>query len=199
MSKGRIEAKVLWGPAEGFRFPGAQTGVDYILQKYIGGGGFGGVFRADRVVDDRAVEVAVKLVLLDPSDPRDMTRKLNELQAVAGLRHPHIVSSPAHGGGFVSLEPLKGRPLCQFLELELADHDLTEGIDAARADLRTLAVHLCRGLAFLHDRPQPVVHRDLKPENVLWFAAEQRWKLEHFPFNRGHSRQQRSSSGSRPV
>ncbi|WP_096701305.1 bifunctional serine/threonine-protein kinase/formylglycine-generating enzyme family protein [Magnetospirillum sp. 15-1] len=173
---------------EGLTFPG-NGGVQYILTKLLGAGGFGAVYRADRIKADAwEGEVAVKIFCINfdagaddavkTAQAADLGRKLNELQIQARVRHDHIVATPDQGCGGVSLGTKQGL----FLELELADSDLEQhalyGSQGGQVgELVQMIEDLCAALNFLHDQDHPVIHCDINPSNLLWFAAQDRWKL----------------------
>lgn len=183
-----INQDVFWKSLEKLSFPG-NGGVQYILTALLGAGGFGAVYRADRIkADTLEGEVAVKIFCIDfdagaddtvkTAQAADLGRKLNELQIQARVRHHHIVATPDQGCGGVSLGAKQGL----FLELELADSDLEQhalyGSQGGQVgELVQMVEDLCAALNFLHDQDQPVIHCDIKPSNLLWFATQNRWKL----------------------
>ncbi|WP_096701297.1 bifunctional serine/threonine-protein kinase/formylglycine-generating enzyme family protein [Magnetospirillum sp. 15-1] len=178
-----------WKSLEGLKFRGGHGDTEYRLGVRRGFGGFGSVFEATRSQSGQPdARVAVKIFLVEEEeedengkivfvlDHAGLTRKLNELMTVAAERHDCIVATPRHGVGSVDLRGRHG----VFMEMELAECDLLKRMSSGRMsvdEVRKLAVDICRGLAFLHDRPNPIVHRDLKPGNILWFAGQKRWKL----------------------
>jgi hypothetical protein len=71
------------------QFEGRYLENTYRLTRILGVGGFGGVFLADHVVENRFIRhVAVKLI---PSDPDQMQLQLNELVSATTLQHPHLL------------------------------------------------------------------------------------------------------------
>jgi len=131
----------------------------YRIEKQIGRGSMGTVFRAARESD--GLSVAVKLIsLLEGVSQRDVTRFLREAQILAKLEHRHIVRHLDSGQseGVV------------YLVMELVD-----GPDAARVvkrggalDVPTavrIMLQALDGLAHAHKRG--FVHRDVKPANLL--------------------------------
>ena len=129
----------------------------YELVGVLGRGGMGAVYRARHPRLER--EVALK-VLRSGADatPHQRARFLREAEALAALRHPHVVTvhaaGQASGGGYLVMELVEdARP-----------------ITAAGADLDwrgrvALARDVARGLGYAHGRG--VIHRDVKPENLL--------------------------------
>lgn len=179
------ESSTSTGRFEGLRFPGAHGDTEYRLSARRGSGGFGSVFEASRSQSGQPdARVAIKIFLIEEADQNGnqvfdhgaITRKLNELVTQVAERHECIVSTPRHGIGSVDLRGQLG----VFIEMELAAHDLLHTARRGRMppnDVRSLVIDVCRGLAFLHDRPNPIVHRDIKPGNILWFPEQRRWKL----------------------
>jgi WD40 repeat protein/predicted Ser/Thr protein kinase len=131
---------------------------DYLLKEEIGHGGMGVVYRAQQLSLGRVV--AVKVLLLGRySSAGSVERFRREAQAVAGLRHPNIVSlyevGESDGQHFFAMEYVDGRSLAEMLR---------EGPMAPRR-----AAELVRDVARAveHAHHQGVLHRDLKPSNVL--------------------------------
>jgi serine/threonine-protein kinase len=130
----------------------------YLVERELGRGAFGVVFRARHAVTGRAVALKV-LHTRHVGDAELVERFFRE--ARASTRSPHIVdvldaSLDADGAPFLALELLEGSDLESVLE---RDGPLrTE--DAVR-----IARELALGLEAAHR--QGVVHRDLKPANVF--------------------------------
>jgi len=145
----------------------------YHLEKLLGAGGFGAVFRASEVVRDRVVsQVAIK-VIPPAADPAQQARQLEELMAARRLDHTHLVRCHAAGEfGFMNLR-------CLYLVMELAQGSLEDQLKAQRfstAATRQMVQQVAQGLVYLHGQRQ--VHRDLKPGNVL--QVQQTLKLSDF-------------------
>jgi serine/threonine-protein kinase len=108
---------------------------------------------------DPQLQRMVALKILMRASPKARQRFAREVQAVARLRHPNVVS--IHDSGEES-----GRP---YLVMEFVDGLTFEDlIRAGRLPLRErvrLVRDVTRAIQYAHD--QGVLHRDLKPENVL--------------------------------
>ncbi|MFO0735644.1 MAG: protein kinase [Labilithrix sp.] len=128
----------------------------FVVEKLVGSGGMGEVYRAkDRVSGEK---VAVKLLFA--SMKRDADRFKQESQLLAEISHPRIVRYVAHGiseGGrpYLAMEWLEGEDLGE--RLERRGLSLRESI--------TLARRTAEGLGVLHHAN--VVHRDVKPSNIF--------------------------------
>lgn len=138
--------------------PEAPAG--YALLKELGRGASAIVWLAREKKLERLV--ALKLIAA-PADPRLTQRLVREGQAIASLRHPHIVVVHAMGAtasqAFLAMDFVEGGDLRQRLG----------GRPLAPADAASLARKLADALAHAH--AQGILHRDLKPSNVLVDAA----------------------------
>jgi serine/threonine-protein kinase len=137
---------------------------DFILQKEIGRGGMGIVYRATRMSTNEFV--AFKLMLQgELASPSDRERFKAEASAASRLQHPHIVPiyeiGEHHGRLFFAMKLIEGRTLAQCLNEGPISSD-----KAAR-----LLLQVARAIQYAHD--QGVLHRDLKPSNILIDEHEQ--------------------------
>ena len=136
----------------------------YILEKHIGSGGMGTVFRARHAFLDRVV--AVKILhpeLLVISDVR--ARFLREAQSASAIDHERVVDvldfgvTPTHIC-FLVMEHLYGRDLAE---------ELTGNARLDVEDVLEIGIQVCEALSAIHG--VGFVHRDLKPENI-WLGGE---------------------------
>ena len=142
---------------------GAVLDGRYKVEKLLGRGGMGRVYRAEHVGIGRAVAVKV----LDPRGGFESSaRQRFEREAIATgkLRHPNCVGVTdfgmlPDGSLFLVMELLDGVTVDDVL----ADHTRLP-LPRAAAILR----HVLRGLAHAHG--QGLVHRDLTPRNVILVA-----------------------------
>jgi len=147
-----IEAKRPLPPGLKSRFFG-----DYEIRGEIARGGMGVVYRARQLGLNRLV--ALKMVqshhLL--SDEARLRFRM-EIEAVAQLHHPHIVSlyesGEEDGAHYFTMRLVEGGDLAAWLE---RDRPLRQIIQ--------LLVKVCRAVHYAHQRG--VLHRDLKPSNIL--------------------------------
>jgi serine/threonine-protein kinase len=132
----------------------------YLVERKIGEGGFGAVFRGKQVATGR--EVALKV--LHPHNVSDATvvaRFRREAEACSKLTNPHSVTiydfdETEDGILYLAMELLKGRPLQEVQR--------DEGTLNPQRVLRILD-QVAEALAEAHG--QGIVHRDMKPENVM--------------------------------
>jgi len=138
---------------------GTRVGA-YRLAERIGEGGMGVVYRAERVDDEFAHQVAIKLIRLGLRSEQVMRRFRTERQALANLSHPNIAQLIDGGTTqddvpFLVMEYIDGDPIdvdCDRRELSIADR-------------LVLFQQVCRAVHAAHQNL--IVHRDLKPSNVL--------------------------------
>ena len=130
----------------------------YTIERELGKGGMGTVYRAQDLKHHRAV--AVKVLRPEIAATLGVDRFFREIEVAARLHHPHIL--PLYDSGeadgffyyvmpFVEGESLRGR-LAHSGELPVPDavRILEEVVDA-----------------LAHAHAHGVVHRDIKPDNIL--------------------------------
>lgn len=149
--------------------PIAITG--YELTGEIHRGGQGVVYRAVQLSTNR--DVAIK-VLRDGalSSVRDRARFEREVQVLASVKHPDIVSiydsGEADGQCYLVMDLVQGRRLDEYLrgrDVSLSGSSTRwERVRSTRAKLE-LFVRICEAINAAHVRG--VIHRDLKPSNIL--------------------------------
>ncbi len=128
--------------------------MDYgeiVLERQIGTGGMGKVYRARHRVTGEAL--AVKL-LRKPLRGHAVAagRFVEEARLLGRLRHPHIVA--VHGAGVLPDGGL-------FLAMELCAGDLSR----AEGDVIRRVAEAAEAVQYAHDAG--VIHCDLKPSNIL--------------------------------
>jgi serine/threonine protein kinase len=145
-------------PIDALRLPG------YEILEVLGEGGMGIVYKARQLGLNRLV--AIKMILAGPhARPEQLARFRTEVEAVAQLRHPHIVQIYEVGEWraadvsppmpYFSMEFVDGGNLAQKLSTTLLP------VYQAAQLVETLA-------GAIHSAHQHgIIHRDLKPANVL--------------------------------
>lgn len=164
------------GPLESRKSLEGLTLDHFQLEKYVGGGGMGAVYRGRDTRLNR--DVAVKILSRDQSDSETVRRFRNEAQSAARLDDPHIARvyyiGEDKGWNFIVFEFIEGINLREIVErrgplpLEMA-LDYTLQVSQALA----------------HASERDVVHRDVKPSNVL-VTAEGSVKLVDMGLARLH-------------
>jgi serine/threonine-protein kinase len=138
---------------------GAVIAERYRIELKIASGGFGAIYRALDLLDDR--DVALKL--LHPrlaSDPAVIARFRREGAALRALKNPHTVTAfdvgeTRDGMLFIAMELLEGE--------SLFDHFRKRGPLPWRR-MAQIARAVCDALAEAH--ALGIIHRDLKPANI---------------------------------
>lgn len=130
----------------------------YEIEGVIGHGGMGVVYRARHLKLDRVV--AVKMLRSgDYASAKELAGLVREAQAIAGLKHPHIVQvhdvGELHGLPYFTMEFVEGGSLAQKLA----------GVPQAAMMAAEWMSVLAHAVQAAHERG--IVHRDLKPANVL--------------------------------
>ncbi len=132
---------------------------DYVLEKLLGSGGMGKVYRARMNCGGRVVAIKA-LHKARQSDKRAVARFVQEAQLLATLRHPSIVRVEGlgrfpSGGYFMAMDFIDGVDLQSQLESQL--FSLSEALEI----VDTVAA------AIGHAHEKGIVHCDLKPGNIL--------------------------------
>jgi serine/threonine-protein kinase len=136
---------------------GELVGV-WKLERLIGSGGMGSVYRARRADGAYDKFVAIKFLLFDAGDLR--RRFALEQRILGALTHPNIaalldVGRDANGAPYLVMEYVDGSPITVYAH----EHAL---------DLRARLVLFASILdAVQTAHSQLIVHRDIKPSNVL--------------------------------
>jgi serine/threonine protein kinase len=132
----------------------------YFIQRRVGGGGMGDVYKAVHV----ALDKPVALKLLKKSLLADATlvqRFYREARAASKLRHPNVISvtdfgQTEDGTLFMAMEYLAGKSLARMIA---DDQPLSE------KRIVPIGAQVLAALAEAH--AAGILHRDLKPENVM--------------------------------
>jgi tRNA A-37 threonylcarbamoyl transferase component Bud32 len=137
------------------------VGGRYRIHTPLGSGGMGSVYQATDETLGR--EVAVKVFREVPSSEVEWMRQEREIQLLATLNHPGLIS--LHDAGV----HVFGDETRLYLVMELMsdptlDVRMAEGPMPAH-DVASIGAQVAEALAYIHSRG--VVHRDVKPANIL--------------------------------
>ena len=163
------QAGTLWEPPTPEEV--ARLLPQYRIERLIGRGGMGAVYKGTQPGLDRPV--AIKILFSQVAiDDQAIRRFRREARILAKLHHPGIVAvydfDPTTDGHlYFVMEYVDGTDLRQRLN----------GPGLARGEALELIVQICEALSAAHQ--QGVIHRDIKPENVL-ITREGRVKLVDF-------------------
>ena len=135
----------------------------YTVLDHIGDGGVGIVYKARQEPIGRLV--ALKMLLGEAENERNVQRFLNEARIISALKHPNTVTlidfgQAEDGRMFIAMELLEGGELRGLMD---------KGRLALVPALR-IARQIASSLAEAH--AANIWHRDLKPENVLFDKVE---------------------------
>lgn len=139
--------------------PGSVFAGRYVIEKRLGKGGMGTVYKAtDRIIDQ---PVAIKTLNKDlAEDENTLTRFKREVILARKVTHPGVCRiydiGESEGVHYVSMEYVEG--------MTLADLLLTRGA-LAPADGLPIIKQVLSALAEAHRLG--IVHRDLKPQNIM--------------------------------
>ncbi|MBB5632704.1 serine/threonine protein kinase [Cryobacterium mesophilum] len=139
---------------------GRVLGGRYRVTALIGRGGMAPVYRA---ADEQLPrEVAVKLMFPGTADPEELGRQRNEIDTLASLNHPALVTLLDAG---VEQTPAGDRA---FIVMELVDGpNLREAVaeNLTQEQVAHIGADIAETLHYMHARG--IVHRDIKPANIL--------------------------------
>lgn len=145
----------------------------YRLDRLIGAGGMGVVYRAFRLsIGD---EVAVKILRLHQESDTATERFRREAQITARLKHPNAVTiydygvTPDHLIYFV-MELVEGQTLKQLIRQGAVSPAMTA----------VIAAQICAALDEAHGLS--IVHRDIKPDNVIVQSTSSGLKVKVLDF-----------------
>lgn len=158
------------GPAAGLEstLVGRKLGA-HLVTELLGQGGMARVYKGRHEALQR--EVALKVLLAHLADTEEFRERFRrEAQAVAMLRHPHIVQVYDFGVQdelyYMAMECVTGGTLKDRLAALTARGEtlpLTEAV--------CIIGEVAAGLDYAH--AQGIIHRDLKPANIMFTASGQ--------------------------
>src|SRR5690606_10044884 len=103
--------------------PGEVLGQNYLLEKELGRGGFGVVFKARHIDIERVVAIKVLLATYARKDPRAKDRFKREAMIAASLDYPNSLrifdyGETDEGVFYIVMEFVQGKDLGKILETE---------------------------------------------------------------------------------
>jgi eukaryotic-like serine/threonine-protein kinase len=142
---------------------GSKLGPFHI-EKELGSGAMGTVYRANFDHEGKNVVVALKVVALGLLGNKSaMDRFHREAAILKQLKHPHIVRLIA--------TPSPNKPsktpfiAMEYIEGESLDHVLARRGKLGWEEVADYAKQLCSALQYAHEKG--IIHRDLKPSNLM--------------------------------
>ncbi len=159
----------------------------YRIEKELGRGGMGVVYKAVRDFDGSPVALKTILPAVKPSE-KDLARFLREANILKELSHPHIVCF---------------RDLGEASGLLYFAMDFVDGTDAGALLKKTGPLEVPRAVgmicqlleALAHAHAQGFIHRDLKPANLLVTQSEGRETVKLADFGLARTYQASQLSG----
>ncbi len=146
------------------------------IEKELGSGAMGTVYRARFDHDGKPITVALKVVALGLLGNKSaMDRFHREAAILKQLKHPHIVRLIA--------TPSPNKPsktpfiAMEYIEGESLDHVLGRRGKLGWEEVVDYAKQLCSALQYAHDKG--IIHRDLKPSNLM-VTTDGKLKLTDF-------------------
>lgn len=141
--------------------PGETLGLSYLLEKELGRGGFGVVYKARHLTIDRVVAIKVLLATFAQKDPTAKERFRREATIAASLDYPNSLrifdyGETDEGVFYLVMEYLQGQELAKLIR-QSGPLPIPRAIHIIRQVLHALMEAHSRG----------IVHRDIKPDNVM--------------------------------
>lgn len=134
----------------------------YLIQGYIGGGGFGHIYRAQDTMlhHYRALKEAFS------SDLHARRQFRLEAEFLLNVRHPNLVSAYAvfeeNSRLYLVMDYIDG----QTLEDIAINHIRKTGRPLGETQVLDWITPICDAAGALHQQPVPIIHRDIKPANI---------------------------------
>ena len=139
---------------------GRRVAGKFLIEKFLGGGAMGAVYRAKDTTLDRhvALKVMHPSVAVDPSFVKRFHREARAASRVDHANAMRVIEFGEEPDGllYIAMEYLQGRDLYKVIH---EDWPISE---ARTADIMAKAL---AAMAVAHD--MGVIHRDLKPENIM--------------------------------
>ncbi|WP_374689400.1 serine/threonine protein kinase [Promineifilum sp.] len=162
----------------------------YRIVQLLGQGGMGAVYRAW----DLNLKKTVALKENSDASPEARQQFEREATMLAHLSHPNLPRVTDHF--FLSNQG-------QYLVMDYVEgEDLESMLDRLRRlpedQALNWVVQVCDALAYLHNRPQPIIHRDIKPANIR-ITQDGRAVLVDFGISKVYDAEAKTTLGARAV
>lgn len=147
-------------PQESDALIGREIGGKYVVERFLGGGAMGAVYRARQVALDK--NVAIKVMHRELAvDAMFAARFHREARAASRLDHPNSIrvidfGAEPDGTLYIAMELVDGRDLYKVIH---------EDWPIPKARVVDILMQALAAIATAHE--MGVIHRDLKPENIM--------------------------------
>ena len=146
---------------------GRQLG-QYIVDREIGRGSMGAVYRAHHVNSDQPVAIKVLLSALT-TDPSFITRFTRETEALQAMRHPNVIRILDAGQDnamlYYVMEFINGTNVGSLLK-QKSRISVPQAVE--------ICAQVADALDYIHEHGH-LIHRDIKPDNIMvdrWSRAK---------------------------
>ena len=151
-------------------FPGRVVAGNFRIDRLIGAGAMGNVYKAEQLSLSKPVAVKVLHAHLH-SDEKLVTRFKREAKSASLLNHPNSIQiidsgQDADGTLYIAMELLTGRDLAQVIR---------DDFPMSLSRVVRIMTQVMSALDEAHARG--VIHRDLKPSNIMLDRAPGRARL----------------------
>ena len=159
----------------------------YKIEKLLGSGGMGEVYKAYDLVIEK--NVAVKILQTSLFEGEEMVdRFLNEAKVAKQLSHENIALAYVSGFEdkyyYIVMEYVEGQTLREWIKKYGETADIEDVID--------IVLQICSGLKYAH---QFTIHRDIKPENII-ISSNKKIKIMDFGISKTMSLNSKTQDAS---
>ena len=144
---------------------GREIAGKYVVERFLGGGAMGAVYKARQVALDKAIAIKVMHKEL-ATDHMFAARFHREAKAASRLDHPNSIRVMDFGAEpdgllYIAMEYIEGRDLYKVIH---------EDWPLPKARVVEILSQALAALATAHE--MGVIHRDLKPENIMMLRGK---------------------------
>ncbi|MBN1146993.1 MAG: protein kinase [Anaerolineales bacterium] len=168
----------------------------YRIEKELGRGGFGAVYRAWDINLNRPCAVKENL----DTSPEAQRQFAREASVLANLSHPNLPRVTDHftiegQGQYLVMDFVEGDDLASLMERR---QSTASGGKIPLDQALRWVIQVADALAYLHTRHPPVVHRDIKPANIR-ITPEGQAMLVDFGLVKMYDPHMKTTMGARAV